>query len=239
MWKKIIIDSQETNYSVSSLGEVRNDQREKILKQATQGGYKFVTLSINNRAKRLRVHRLVAEAFISNIEKKPYVNHKDGDRSNNKVENLEWVTPAENTQHAVQTGLLKSSRSVKVVQYSLNGERIKEFESQTEAANVLGIQQAKISDVCNGRRQTTGGFQWRYASDNIKKLPSVEVTNTKKKVLQIDKFSNQVLNIYNSIAEAARAVNGTASAISRVCSGTAGTHTHKGFKWKIVDDMIQ
>ena len=239
MWKKIIIDNQETNYSVSSLGEVRNDQREKILKQATQGGYKFVTLSINNRAKRLRVHRLVAEAFISNIEKKPYVNHKDGNRSNNKVENLEWVTPAENTQHAVQTGLLKPSRSVKVVQYSLNGERIKEFESQTEAANALGIQQAKISDVCNGKRQTTGGFQWRYASDNIKKLPSVEVTNTKKKVLQIDKFSNQVLNIYNSIAEAARAVNGTASAISRVCSGTAGTHTHKGFKWKIVDDMIQ
>ena len=239
MWKKIIIDNQETNYSVSSLGEVRNDQREKILKQATQGGYKFVTLSINNRAKRLRVHRLVAEAFISNIEKKPYVNHKDGDRSNNKVENLEWVTPAENTQHAVQTGLLKSSRSVKVVQYSLNGERIKEFESQTEAANALGIQQAKISDVCNGKRQTTGGFQWRYASDNIKKLPSVEVTNTKKKVLQIDKFANQVLNIYSSIAEAARAVNGTASAISRVCSGTAGTHTHKGFKWKIVDDMIQ
>jgi len=63
---------------------------------------------IEGKQKRMRVHRLVAETFINNPMNKPYVNHKDGNRINNNVINLEWVTPSENTQHAVNIGLFKS-----------------------------------------------------------------------------------------------------------------------------------
>ena len=69
--------------------------------------YAVVGISVGQgKMKRKRVHRLVAEAFIPNPENKPYVNHKDGVRYHNNVDNLEWVTPSENTQHAVNSGLI-------------------------------------------------------------------------------------------------------------------------------------
>ena len=88
MWRKIIVDNLETNYSVSDCGEVKNDNTNKLLSLQTQQGYKHVTLSINNKSRRFRVHRLVAFAYIPNPNNKPYINHIDGCRSNNKVENL-------------------------------------------------------------------------------------------------------------------------------------------------------
>lgn len=144
MWKKILYDNVETNYSVSDMGEVRNDITLKQLSLRTQQGYKHVTLTIEGKAKSFRVHRLVALAFIPNPQNKPYVNHIDCNRSNNVVENLEWVTPAENSQKAVQQGRWNnSSRLRAVVQYSLAGERIRTFESASEAARQTGCQQSK------------------------------------------------------------------------------------------------
>lgn len=109
MWEKIIDNNVETNYGISDNGEVRNDKTNKILSQRTQQGYKHVTLSISKKSKSFRVHRLVAIAYIPNPENKPCVNHIDGCRSNNLVSNLEWCTPAENTNHAVEIGLMKPS----------------------------------------------------------------------------------------------------------------------------------
>ena len=97
MWKKIFIDGLETDYSVSTEGIVRKDTTNYILTQSTQQDYKFVTLNVNGKQKRMRVHRLVAEAFIENPDNKPYVNHLNGIRSDNNIVNLEWVTPSENT----------------------------------------------------------------------------------------------------------------------------------------------
>lgn len=240
MWKKIFIDGQETNYSVSDIGEVRNDVRNTLLKQGNEYEYKMVGISLGEGVvKRCRVHRLVAQAFIPNPEDKPYVNHKDGNRSNNRVENLEWVTASENAIHARETGLMGQQQTRPVCQYNLEGKLMMVYDSIAEAVRNTGCLQSKIVDVCQGNRKTTGNYQWRYYDAGLSELPPVQQRLTvSKKVAQYDKNGNFIAQ-YNSFREAARAVNGTQSAISRICSGTPGLHTHKGFIWKIVDEIVQ
>lgn len=236
MWKKIFIDGLETDYSVSTEGIVRKDTTNYILTQSTQQDYKFVTLNVSGKQKRMRVHRLVAEAFIENPDNKPYVNHLNGIRSDNNIANLEWVTPSENTQHAVATGLFQSGRAKAVIQYSLDGVEMATFESASEAARQTGGSQSKITMCCRRQRQTANDYQWRYL-DDIQDVTKVEKKFiTGKKVAQCDEDGN-VLNIYPSFKAAAAAVDGTSSAISRVCSGM--NIRHKGYKWKLVDDIVQ
>lgn len=236
MWKKFIYEGQETDYSVSTEGEVRKDTTNYILSQSSQQDYKFVGLIINGKQKRMRVHRMVALTFIDNPDNKPYVNHINGNRSDNNVENLEWVTPSENTQHAVDTGLFKSGRARAVIQYNLNGEQMATFESASEAARQTGGSQSKITMCCRRQRDSANDYQWRYYDDiqDVQKIEKKFITG--KKVAQCDEEGN-ILKIYPSFKEAARAVNGTSSAISRVCSGT--NIRHKGYKWKLVEEIVQ
>ena len=236
MWKKFIYEGQETDYSVSTEGEVRKDTTNYILSQSSQQDYKFVGLIINGKQKRMRVHRMVALTFIDNPDNKPYVNHINGNRSDNNVENLEWVTPSENTQHAVNTGLFKNGRTRAVIQYNLNGEQMATFESATEAARQTGGSQSKITMCCRRQRDSANDYQWRYYDDiqDVQKIEKKFITG--KKVAQCDEEGN-ILKIYPSFKEAARAVNGTSSAISRVCSGT--NIRHKGYKWKLVEEIVQ
>lgn len=239
-WKKIIINNQETNYSISNTGKVRNDVTEKELKPGKSDGYLVVALALGKgKVARKRVHRLVAEAFIPNLENKPLVNHKDGNRANPNVENLEWVTYSENTQHAVDTGLIGFQKKCPVRQYDLQGNLMLTFESATEAARQLECDYSKIIECCRGTRRTANLYQWRYDSDNLDHVDPVPLPQcTKKRVAQYDK-NNNLIAIYESYREAARAVNGTPSAISRICSNTPGLHTHKGFYWRIVEDIVQ
>jgi hypothetical protein len=240
MWKKIIYDDIETDYSVSDDGKVRNDITNKELKLRTQQGYKHVTIVVEGVPKSCRVHRLVAIAFIPNVDNKPYVNHIDCNRSNNNVENLEWVTPAENSQKAAKEGRWSnSSRLRAVTQYSLAGEKIRTFESATEAARQLNLHQGKITECCKGTRRRTGDFQWRYADEENKSLPPIEKLNRPgTKVARCDDDLN-ILQIYNSYKEAARDVEGTYQAIAAICAGTTVNIHHKGWRWKKVDDIVQ
>ena len=230
----------ENLYLIYDDGKVWSIKRRRFLKyEINNAGYARVALYKNDKIVHKFVHRLVAEAFIPNPENKPYVNHKDGVRYNNRIENLEWVTPSENTQHAVDTGLIGLQRSRAVRQYSLMGVWLMSFDSATEASRQTGAQQSKITDCCKGNRRTAGNYQWRYEDQEIESLPAVPIPScTKKKVAQYD-TNNNLIAIYESYKEAARAVNGTSSAISRICSGTPGLHTHKGFVWKIVEDIVQ
>ena len=239
MWKKIIIDDIETNYSVSDEGNVRNDKTNKILSQRVQQGYHHVGLTINGKAKSCRVHRLVAQAFIPNPNNKPYVNHIDGVRNNNKVENLEWCTPKENTQHAVKTGLMLPTRERKVIQYSLDGKKLAEYVSISEAARQTNSTAEKIILCCQYQRKTHNNFQWRYKEEEASSIQSVEKPKTlAKRVAQLDSKTGEILNIYDSMRQAAKAVGGTQSAITHVIKGDKSTKTHKGFGWKLVDDIV-
>lgn len=239
MWKKFIFEGKETAYSVSTEGEVRKDITNYILSQSVQQGYKFVTLLINGKQKRMRVHRAVAETFIDNPENKPYVNHINGNRSDNNVENLEWVTPAENSQHAVETGLWGNGRARPVIQYSLDGIEMATFPSASEAARQTGSSQSKITMCCQRKRESANDYQWRYYDDldrNVQKIKKRFITG--KRVAKCND-NGEIIEIFPSFKEAARNVNGDSATISKICSGYKGIIRHKGYKWKLVDDIVQ
>lgn len=240
MWKKIYLDGIETNYSVSDAGEIRNDSTNYLLKPAIQQGYAHVTLYINKKGKRVKIHRLVATAFIPNPENKPYVNHIDGMRSNNTIDNLEWVTASENTQHAVDTGLFLPTREKSVVQFSLDGERIATYPSTMEAGRATGSLPEKIVLCCQRKRQTHNGYQWRYLNEAGERLQPVNKPRTQARpVAQINPETGEIIATYPSITTAAKAVNGSSSAITNIINKTKQTKTHKGFGWILVEDIVQ
>jgi hypothetical protein len=102
------------NYEISSLGRVRNTKTSRMLKLTKKGGYIYAGLSANSKGKSIPVHRLVALAFIENPENKPQVNHKDKNRSNNSVENLEWTTALENNLHRSKYVIQTTNQNIKV-----------------------------------------------------------------------------------------------------------------------------
>src|SRR5690349_18700009 len=126
----------------------------------------YVVVSIRN--KRRTLHRVVAEAFIPNPLKKKTVNHKDGNKANNHVDNLEWATQSENVIHAYKvlgretpTGRL-GLWGKKVIQMNLQGEIIKIHKNVMLASKELGISDDSIRNACYGTSKTSGGFKWRY-----------------------------------------------------------------------------
>lgn len=99
MFKKIILDGEVTRWSVNEEGQVRNDETGKFLTGSILQTYRYINFRWNHKQKNKAVHRLVAEAFLPNPENLPYVHHIDGNRLNNNVENLQWVTQEENQSH--------------------------------------------------------------------------------------------------------------------------------------------
>lgn len=236
MYKIIMVDNKATNYEVSDTGEVRNRKTGKVLRLQNQNGYLHCTLAIDKKSRRFRVHRLVAEAFVPNPENKPFVNHIDGNRTHNEVSNLEWVTPSENTRHAVDSGLFQNGKNRAVVQYTMNGEKLLTFQSITEAANETNTSATKIVLCCQRKRRSSNDFQWRYADDKQDVVRIEKKWFSGKKVAQYDDDGN-LIAIYPSYSEAARQVGGNSGSICEVCAGK-GIH-HKGYRWKVIDDIVQ
>lgn len=163
------------DYQVSNLGRIcsyKNNDR-KIIKGWIQNtGYLTVCLD----AKKYSVHRLVAEVFVHKIKGKEVVNHKDGNKLNNKVENLEWCTTVENIKHAYSIGLMNNAieklknnkiRAKKIYMYTLEGEYIDSFIGSIEAQEELNKRGIKVNarnirSVCEGKRKKAGGYIWKY-----------------------------------------------------------------------------
>jgi hypothetical protein len=149
-WKNLDITDR---YSVSEEGNIRNNKTGKILKNTpSTSGYARVSIKVENKklSKIIFPHREVAKLFIQNTENKPQVNHKDEDKMNPKVDNLEWVTPMENTRHAIDNGLFDPiEHSKKAVAASLpsisirivvccDGKQCKEYPSIASYAREIG-----------------------------------------------------------------------------------------------------
>lgn len=160
------IEGYENLYQVSNLGNVKSlnynrTGKERILKPIKDNnGYLFVTLCKEREHIKYSIHRLVAEAFISNSDNLPQVNHIDEDRTNNNVTNLEWCTAKYNSNYGSRTERSALSRSKQVMCIETGVA----YPSSSEAARQLGFAQTNISRCCNGIRNTCGGFHWRFVS---------------------------------------------------------------------------
>ena len=176
-------------YKINKIGEIYSDKSKRLLTQNILNGYKIVKFL----DKVLSVHRLVALTFLPKPEGKDIVNHKNSNKLDNRLENLEWVTQKENTAaHGKQIYHPK-----KVIQYDMDDNLIATFESLIDAGNAIGFTPSAISKAVLGINSSAGGFKWKYA----------EATNTLnidlsqgKKIVGFEKY--YVLpcgNIYNSI----------------------------------------
>ena len=174
-------------YKISPEGIVYSDISNMELKHSLRpNGYLFVTLYKDKIPYRKTIHRLVAEAYIPNPENKPQVNHKDGDKKNNKVENLEWVTQSENELHKyhvlnVNGSFLGRKHAVKsklkMSQWQQSHKRLgkdnpmskpilcveknKIYPSLSDASRELKIPISNLSKCLHEERNTCGGYHWR------------------------------------------------------------------------------
>ena len=157
----------EGHYQVSNFGKVKSIKfgKEKILKlNKDKDGYLQVTLCKNNIKKVYKVHRLVAEAFIDNPDNLPCVNHKDENKLNNNVNNLEWCDRLYNVRYGTGIERRSKKRSKTVLQYDLNGNLIKEWISVNDAGR-NGYSQGNVAACCRGERKTHKGFRWSYIKE--------------------------------------------------------------------------
>ena len=192
VWKPV--KGYENSYEVSNLGNVRSVDR--IVEQKAKCGstakhlYKGKLLSpvhqadgyltVNLSGKVIGVHRVVALTFLPNSDGKPYVNHIDGIKTNNRLDNLEWCTPQENTKHAFVHNLVNLNTKKKreqfdncrakadeknrkrIAQYDTSGNFIKEYGSIAEASKSTGANVTHISLCAKGKQKTCGNYIWRY-----------------------------------------------------------------------------
>lgn len=129
-------------YTISDSGEVFSNRLNRYLKGGCYpNGYEFVGLVVNGETHNFMRHRLVAEAFIPNPNNLPYVNHLDGDKKNNHVNNLEWCTPKENVRHAIQTGLVDTVCKIQrtVLVEDTETRETKQFNTIKECCNFFGF----------------------------------------------------------------------------------------------------
>lgn len=183
IWKDV--PGYEGRYAVSTFGMVKSYDgfrkinhgalqpfKGRILNATSNKLYHAVMFTENGKMKNVRVHQWVAKTFIPNPNNYKEINHIDGNKRNNRIENLEWCTRQENNQHMYRVGLAKPvkswlgrinepDRSLPIIQYDLNGIIIKEWPSTAEVKRQLGFNKTNIGYCANGKYKQAYGFIWK------------------------------------------------------------------------------
>lgn len=243
IWKDI--KGYEGLYQVSNFGRVKSLERtvnnyprgtrrlpEKIRLGVVNKslGYRMLALAKDGKPKSFFVHRLVADAFLENPDSLPMVNHKDEDKTNNNVNNLEWCTAKYNMSYSNVFGSAKNKNSKPVCQYDYDGNLIKEYASSHDAAEAMGVESYCISYCCQGKIGSVKGFLWKYADVNYVKS---KVTGVRSRRIEQKDMTGKVLKIWDSITEAADATGSNRSLIGRCCHGFR--KSTNGYQWAFHD----
>lgn len=179
-------------YEISNLGRLRSKDRtvrknRSYLKKGRllnptkdKNGYFTFDLKEDGDHKNVKIHRLVAEAFIPNPHNKPFINHIDNNPSNNRVDNLEWATPKENSEHMSKQGRNKRTKewlqnleeSAKAYRKAIKATNIKTGEilifEGVKKVRDFGFQPSCVSNCCTGKRREHKGYKWEFVTEGVK-----------------------------------------------------------------------
>lgn len=214
----------ESDIVVSTNGRVLSYKsgKQHELKPSDNGrGYLSVSVGLRNPR---YIHDLVAETYIPNPYGYSEVNHIDGNKQNNCVDNLEWSTRHDNLMHACEMGLVNSQKPIRIVE---TGEV---FRSQNECARYIGGSASGIHDCRSGRHETHRGYHFEFQDDNgewysVKRKP--RSNEQRVKVIETG-------IIYDSITKCARAIDGTEPGLASCKSGRQ--ETHRGYHFDFLED---
>ena len=164
MFKKIILDGETTRWSINEEGQVRNDETGKFLKGTILHTYRYINFRWNGKQKNKSVHRLIAEAFLSNPDNLPCVHHIDGNRLNNRLDNLKWVSEQENVKQAKPP-----KKQEKHFQGEIEGEEWRYFRDTIYQISDKGrVRNTKTNRITYGSKIDSGYRRFEIRFDNGK-----------------------------------------------------------------------
>lgn len=233
--KQIVVGNISTTYYITEDGKCYNSITGKFLKgqvNCRNGYFSYNITMPDGKMRRLPAHRLVAIAYIPNPENKREVNHIDGNKLNNCVENLEWVTSSENKYHAFRTGLQKTKP---VYCFSKDKVLVAIYKTIREASKAVGISESMISQaICQKVKSQSGGFFWSHEE---KLGETKEYKNTgKAKVVNQYTLDGKFIMSYPSCGTAARATHSHQGHIGECCRGKI--KSSNGYVWRYVEDIV-
>ena len=258
IWKDI--KGYEGYYQISNFGRVKSLDRyvattgnpsgkrliKGKLKKPTErigkngNGYYHINLDKNNNSKLFTIHKLVAETFIPNPDNLPCINHKDENKHNNHVDNLEWCTIAYNNIYGTARERAGSKMRIKVLKFDLQGNLLRQYDGLGMASKEENISKGNIENVCTHRngKKTLNGFIFMYEDDYIKN-GFIGYKSTKNRMINKYDLNGKFICSYESIKQAGESIpylsNNGESNITAVCRGRQ--KTAYGYIWRYSDDV--
>lgn len=229
-----IYNGQVTTYYITTNGSLYNEKTGNWLKgSVAKNGYRTYYISIDGEKKRLYAHRMVAETYLPQIEGKTQVNHKDGNKLNNNIENLEWVNASENALHAVKNGL-RIADLHQVYCFDKNKKLVCIYPTIADACAINHYNHSVLwKRLKEEKKMMSYGFYWSNTKDND--FETIPTQGVKKKVGQYNVYGDLITS-YESRNECSRITGYDKKRIGECCNGKI--KTYKGYIFKYLDDDI-